>query len=219
MSDASGDGADGADGQPAPCARAGRRHGRARTGARRCAASAPGPAVVRSARPGRRHQGRRRPADGARRGRPAGRVRLRRHRPGPARHRRLRQRGEGGRREARSPAASSSFPRGYYLKWTGQYEQLAEMLAPHEDRRAGDAADHRAAAVPAVPELHRGADHPAVDPVRADRQRLAAVAARLPAVDGGLGRHHRAGRPRRADRHRHDRLHRPRLPAPEGGRA
>ena len=61
----------------------------------------------------------------------------------PARHRRLRQRGQGGRRAARWRAASSSCRPATYLKWTGQYEQLAEMLGAHEDRRAADAADHR----------------------------------------------------------------------------
>ena len=34
-------------------------------------------------------------------------------------------------------------PGGYYLKWTGQYEQLARDAGAHEDRRAADAADHR----------------------------------------------------------------------------
>ena len=83
------------------------------------------PPGVRPARPAGRHPHRRRPAHGARRGRPAGRLRLRRHRPGQARHRRLRRRGQGRWSPPRWRAASSPCPPGIYLKWTGQYEQLA----------------------------------------------------------------------------------------------
>ncbi len=161
----------------------------------------------------------RRPAHGARRGRPAGRLRLRRHRPGAARHRRLRRRGQG-RRRARArdrraercrPATTSSGP--------ASTSSSQEMLARMKIVIPLTLLIIVAAALPAVPELHRGADRPAVDPVRAGRQRLAAVAARLPALDGGVGRHHRAGRARGADRHRDDRLHRPRLRAAQGGGA
>ena len=129
---------------------------------------------------------RRRAAHDPRRGGPARRLRLRRHRPGAARHRRLRRRGQGGVAQAQA-TASSQLPPGTYLEWTGQYELLERDARADEDRRPADAASRRAPALPAVPELHRGADRPPLDPVRAGRQRLAAVAARLPALDGGAG--------------------------------
>ena len=91
----------------------------------------------------RRHPDRRRPADGARRGRAAGRLRLRRHRPA--------QRDIGGyvdeakavvahahgerRAHAAGRALTSSGP--------GQYEQLAEMAARMKILVPLDAADHR----------------------------------------------------------------------------
>ena len=56
-----------------------------------------------------------RAGDDSRRGRPARRLRLRRH--DDARHRRLRRRGAG----ARSPRRVT-LPPGYTLQWTGQYE-------------------------------------------------------------------------------------------------
>ena len=62
--------------------------------------------------PARRHPHRRRPAHGARRGRPAGRLRLRRHRSGPARHRRLRRRGQGGGGRAPWPRGELQLPPG-----------------------------------------------------------------------------------------------------------
>ena len=179
-----------------------------------------GPAVVRSARPGRRHQGRRRPAHGPRRGRPAGRLRLRRHRPGAARHRRLRQRGQGGRRARR---------------WRAATLDAARRLSTS----SGPASTSSSRRWPARMKL--------VVPVTLlivivllflqfrNFVEVLIILLSIPfALIGSvwllwlldyrlstavLGRHHRARRPGRADRHRHDRLHRPRLPAPEGGGA
>ena len=154
---------------------------------------------------------------GARRGGPAGRLRLRRHRSGPARHRRLRERGEGRRRQGHRQRRAEAAPR--LLPEMDRAVRAARRDAgADEGRHPRDAADHRAAAVPAVQELRRGLDHPVVDPVRADRQRLADMATRLSPVDGGVGRHHRARRAGGADRHRDDRLHRPLLQAAQGGR-
>ncbi len=88
----------------------------------------------------------------------------------------------------------------------------------HEARHPADPRHHRPLAVAAVQERHRGADRPPLDPVRAGRQRLADVAARLPRLDRRVGRGDRARRPRRADRHRDDRVHRSRLRAAEARR-
>ena len=143
---------------------------------------------------------------------PAGRLRLRRHRSGPAGHGRLRRRGQGGGGAALAAGRAEAAP-GLLPQVDRAVRAAGADGRAHEGGRPADPGHRRAAALPPVPQLRRGADRAAVDPVRAGGQRLAAVPAGLPAVDGGLGGHHRAGRAGGPDRHRDDRLHRQRLRA------
>ena len=121
--------------------------------------------------------------------------------------------------QARRRRRARSCRRATYLKWTGQYEQLAEMLARMK------------LVVPLTLLIivlllflqFRNVIEVLIVLLSIPFALVGSVwlhvAARLPALDGGLGRHHRARRARGADRHRDDRLHRPRLRAAPGRRA
>ena len=97
------------------------------------------------------------------------------------------------------------------------------VRAAREDERpaaAGHPAHpghHRRSPALALQERDRGAHRAPLHPVRAGGERVAPVAPRLPALHRGLGGTHRPRRPGRADRHRHDRLHRHRLRAAAQG--
>ena len=85
--------------------------------------------------------------------------------------------------------------------------------SPAAHRAAGRAAD-AGVAVLSIPQPDRGAAGAGVGPVRAGRQLLDAVPARLPPVRAGLGGAAVGGRPGDADRRGHGRLHRRRVLSP-----
>ena len=139
------------------------------------------------------------------------RLRLRRPRRRD-RHRRLRRARAARRRGRRRLALQAAA--GERLEWTGQYELLSGGPAPPADHRAARRAADAGAAVLPVPQPDRGADRARVGPVRAGRQLLDAVPARLPPVRARLGGPAVGGRAGDADRGGDGRLHRRRVPPP-----
>ena len=108
-------------------------------------------------------------------------------------------------------AGQIKLPPGYNIFWSGQYEYMLRAKAAPADGRAADAAHHHAHHLSehalAAQDRHRAAGRA----VLARRRLLDALSAALQFERGRLGRHHRAGRPRRRDRRHHAALPRSRL--------
>ncbi len=145
---------------------------------------------VRPARPARGRAGDDRPADDQGRERRARRLRLRRHRPDPARSRRLGRRCEGRRRCAADAAGRLPAAVDRPVRVPGGDGSPSSLRHPAHARPGGH---------PALPvDAGVAADLPrAVQPaVRGRRQCLAALVHALQPVDRGLGGPHRRGRGR-----------------------
>ena len=97
---------------------------------------------------------------------------------------------------------------GERIEWTGQYELLAAGPAAASRHRAARGAARCWPCCSCSSAADRGADRAGLGPVRAGRQLLDAVPARLSAVGAGLGRPAFGRRPGHADRRGHGRLHR-----------
>ena len=105
--------------------------------------------------------------------------------------------------EARATVARDvALPAGYYVGWSGRWENQERARATAADRPADRAARDLRAPVLHVSLGARSRPRPAGGAVRIDRGRLPPVAARLQLLRRGVGRLHRAVRHRRADRRR-----------------
>ena len=115
---------------------------------------------------------------------------------------------------AAQDAGTLAMPVGYVLEWTGQYESLETMR-----ERMRFVLPATLLLIVLLLWLHfRNFTEVLIVLLSIPFALVGSVwllwAARLPPLDGGLGRRHRARRARRADRRRDDRLHRQRLRAP-----
>ena len=114
----------------------------------------------------------------------------------------------------RRTGGACTCPRGATSNGPGQYELLEKMMARMQWVVPLTVLLVVLLLVANFQQPHRGVHRPAVGAFRARGQRLADVAARLPALHRELRRAHRHGGPGSRDGHRHDRLPRRGFRAP-----